>query len=665
MRERERERERGRACAIIYIERILRERRDVLSYRREHKMDRHGREQLHENLPYLQNLIKRDPSMYKDDFLIQLAHFESQLKLFELRIEEDKGNHFGRLVNFLGQCMPCYPKEMSDAKFTERIGNLLREKYESIRPKLRAKLVATLVLVRNRGLLDAIGLFNVLFPLFECEDKQLRASITSFIISDVKKVAQKNSNAKTMRTIKSFVYKCIEEGSQNVAARSLYVLVELYKRRVWNDERTVNVIAEACFSEVQKVSIGAMRFFLGVEQEMERRENDEDELERKVFMSELPSSKKRQHSKLTRKRKRQMERAAKKVKKFRAKEKNARNPKPLFRAIEIINNPQGFAERLFKHLKIVKCTFDNKMIVMDLLSRTVGSHKLFVLNFYSYVQRYLNSPTQKDVTRILAALLQSCHDQIPSDELLSVVRTIADAFVVDRRPADVICIGINAVRGILTRVPHILEERPMQALVGDLVQFKKNRDKGVVVAARGLIGAIRELYPTLLSAKDRGRDHVKEKRPDSFGALKAVEYDSEEISRLLGDNDNSKNQDFDGNDDDGELSEDSDEDGIASGSAIVDPSDLEGLTKKLRQRKEERLAKVRAGRSQFIKEKRGGSTNLEKTRKKNFNMVQQSTQVRAKLKRSLKQEQRSLKKRIKKMRMDAKCSGKKINKRRK
>ena len=39
-------------------------------------------------------------------------------------------------------------------------------------------------------------------------------------------------------------------------------MIELYKRRIWNDDKTVNVIAEACFNPNPKLIVGACRFFL-------------------------------------------------------------------------------------------------------------------------------------------------------------------------------------------------------------------------------------------------------------------------------------------------------------------------------------------------------------------------------------------------------------------
>ena len=36
-------------------------------------------------LPQLQNLIKRDPEGYKEEFLMQKKHFESEVEIFKLR----------------------------------------------------------------------------------------------------------------------------------------------------------------------------------------------------------------------------------------------------------------------------------------------------------------------------------------------------------------------------------------------------------------------------------------------------------------------------------------------------------------------------------------------------------------------------------------------------
>lgn len=46
-------------------------------------------------------------------------------------------------------------------------------------------------------------------------------------------------------------------------------MIELYKRRIWNDDKTVNVIAEACLHSNPKVASAAMKFFLTLNYEVE------------------------------------------------------------------------------------------------------------------------------------------------------------------------------------------------------------------------------------------------------------------------------------------------------------------------------------------------------------------------------------------------------------
>jgi hypothetical protein len=50
-------------------------------------------------------------------------------------------------------------------------------------------------------------------------------------------------------------------------------------------------------------------------------------------------------------------------------------------------------------------------MMMMAISRAVGIHRLTLLNFYPYLQRYIQ-PHQRDVTQLLAAAVQACHDLV-------------------------------------------------------------------------------------------------------------------------------------------------------------------------------------------------------------------------------------------------------------
>ena len=67
---------------------------------------------------------------------------------------------------------------------------------------------------------------------------------------------------------------------------------------------------------------------------------------------------------------------------------------------------QTFAEKLFVRLqKSSGEKTETRTAMITLISRIMGVHKLILLNFYPFLQRYLQ-PHQRDVTTLLAALIQ-------------------------------------------------------------------------------------------------------------------------------------------------------------------------------------------------------------------------------------------------------------------
>ena len=93
--------------------------------------------------------------------------------------------------------------------------------------------------------------------------------------------------------------------------------------------------------------------------------------------------------------------------------------------------------------------------------------------------------------------------------LLLQVKAVANNFVTDKVTPEVIQVGLNGLREVFARTPLVLEEEGMEALVQDLVMYRKFRDKGVAASARALMNIVRDLYPALLRRRDRGKDHGK------------------------------------------------------------------------------------------------------------------------------------------------------------
>lgn len=51
-------------------------------------------------------------------------------------------------------------------------------------------------------------------------------------------------------------------------------MIELYKRKIWNDEKTCNVIGEACLNENPKIIVAACKFFLILDYDYESDDQD-------------------------------------------------------------------------------------------------------------------------------------------------------------------------------------------------------------------------------------------------------------------------------------------------------------------------------------------------------------------------------------------------------
>lgn len=73
------------------------------------------------------------------------------------------------------------------------------------------------------------------------------------------------------------MYTMLRDSNATAAKISLDVMIELYRRNIWNDAKTVNVITTACFSKVTKILVAALTFFLGKDEEEKQDSDSESE----------------------------------------------------------------------------------------------------------------------------------------------------------------------------------------------------------------------------------------------------------------------------------------------------------------------------------------------------------------------------------------------------
>jgi protein SDA1 len=175
---------------------------------------------------------------------------------------------------------------------------------------------------------------------------------------------------------------------------------------------------------------------------------------------------------------------------------------PNFSALQLLHDPQSFGEKLYDLLQRYDARFslDHKILIMQLLARVTALHRLSILGFYTYVLKYLTHHQLRGPA-ILAVLAQSAHALTPPDALTPAIRKLSHEFVHPGVGSEVVAAGLNAIREICRRQPWAMEDD----LLGDLIAYRKSRDKGVMVAARGLLQLYREVNPGMLKRRERGK----------------------------------------------------------------------------------------------------------------------------------------------------------------
>jgi protein SDA1 len=483
-------------------------------------------EKVDADLANLQNKIKRDPSSYENDFLHQYMQYENQRIIFlqaPASTSENALISFRDLIEFVAHVSDCY-KAHTQA-FPGQLIEILSAHHATLEPQLREKIVGSLVLLRKKEIIDSTVLQQCFFPILtSTPSKTLRALLLQKILSDLRSANSKATNHKLNRTVQNDLHNLVcQDRSSSKALWAVKITREMWKRQIWTDAKAVDIMKECALAENDKVIVGGARFFLGGDKEREEAE-DESSDDEGIDMGQLRH---RLGVNKTKKAARKLEAAAATVKR---KEKKKRQPHPLnFSALHLLHDPQSFAEAMFsRHLQNPRSrlNLEQKLLVLQLVSRLIGLHKLTVISFYSYFLKYL-TPRQPSVTSFLASLAQSTHNLVPPDILEPLIQKIANEFVSEAAAGEVAAAGLNAIREICARQPLAMNETLLQ----DLVQYRKSKDKGVMMASKGLLSLYREVGAEMLRKRDRGKDATIDLKS---GERKQQRYGEEIIGEIEG-----------------------------------------------------------------------------------------------------------------------------------
>lgn len=138
------------------------------------------------NLPALQNLLKREPKAYTNEFQSQWNHFQSLLSIFTSidylesnnnndmnddmlnqinsvaaanssgssnRLSKEQETKFKELLAFITQLSPSYPEITSN--YPNQLKNLLLNHWSNLPNDVKTSCIRSIVLLRNRDVIDS------------------------------------------------------------------------------------------------------------------------------------------------------------------------------------------------------------------------------------------------------------------------------------------------------------------------------------------------------------------------------------------------------------------------------------------------------------------------------------------------------------------------------
>lgn len=466
----------------------------------------------------LQNRTRRDPDSYREEFKAQLEHFDAMTATITSAGQQQTNPQYIAVLNYVCHVAHCYPKDCEHVG--EVLVRILRATKTSLNPETRMAFVKCLMLLRSKDLVSPDVTLPVLFELLQQRDKPLRKAILSHIVGDIRKAnmpGAKNGAALNKKA-QNFLFGVMAEDDAVQARCAMMVMIDLYRRMVWSDERTVQVLTTACFSKHTAILRTALRFLL---MQMPKISSIDDESDHEEVDPGRTISKMKQKLKIVKKtkyRERVLDRRMKST--LRKYNKELKQEEEIAKQhvdpIRMIRDPHTFAEQLLQKLQRTSERFEIRILFLNVIARVVSEHEVVLLPLYSFLERYME-PSQLHSTQLLALSSMCVHRMVPPDPVEALLRAIANHFVNDRSSPDAITIGINTIREICKRQPLAMNP----TLLADLVEYKNQRgDRGVMMAARALIQLYRDVQPDLLPAKLRaGKGGPGEKRgPLRFGA---------------------------------------------------------------------------------------------------------------------------------------------------
>ncbi|UKJ89148.1 hypothetical protein MACJ_002395 [Theileria orientalis] len=448
------------------------------------------------DLNLLENKIKKDPDANFDFFKQKWNEFVTLYEIIKLT-PQVYNTEFVKLLQFITNTIALYNKSSdvdqlvhnpSSSALTssnaDDAGNtadgrwlclklieLIKEFRSVMDGKMIRMVIKSTFTLRTKKQIDLETILVEWLELLDLNDKEQRKKLYNYIVKDLALISTKSKNRQAVKNLQQLLFEKIYKNTNlNIRLLSCCIIIELYRRNVWNDLYTLNQLCELCKCQNPKIALSAIYFLLSTKNHYH--------VTFEAASTDSPGSANTE--------------ATQQV-----------DPPVTHSLSHILDiyEPFKLVETLLDRCTKNHFQYQHKLVALKLAAVVINKHKLTVPNFYSYLSKYLHHK-QPLVTRVLLVFVISVYSGLDSGLVEPLVRKIVDDFIAYDRSDDMITIGVNTIRELCNKLPEVLSEDTLNYLV----EFKNYKSKNVSASVKSLINTYRKLDPKKLNKASRGKD---------------------------------------------------------------------------------------------------------------------------------------------------------------
>eukprot|EP00960_Hanusia_phi_P056580 763318-Hanusia_phi.AAC.1 len=379
---------------------------------------------LGQRLQILQHHLKKDPEGYLPEVTSLMNRWNSYLAAWE-DSTADRHQELGELTIFLAHCTQKYQELLGD--FPMQLLTIIDRNHTSMNTELRIQFLHAATISGAQRAISVVEMCRVFFQMFYVSDKKVRTFLYANSLNAIKRLNAIKVNQETNRKLQRLLLPLLHGTDVRAGRMAIKIMVELHQRGMWNDAYAINMIGAACFSRQKTVRIAAIQFLLNSDV------HDEEEDDFDDFGIHIPDEHEKRrrikptHLLLANKRKRKL-----------LKKETSTDVEDVEELTQVMSTMTSLFEiSMFVSHVIVR--FDEKLLILDLISRIMSVHELILLDFYDSTSCYLQ-PSQEELHKVLAIIAQSVTSLTPPETISSLVKMIATNFIHDQAKVEIDCL---------------------------------------------------------------------------------------------------------------------------------------------------------------------------------------------------------------------------------